>query len=85
MGADFPRKIRQSAMGRVSLGVDRRGGREKGKELVCRWREEQVGCNKWRSRSAAEPAVDLACTCHFQGAHIFNQEGAYVKQVDIPT
>ena len=43
MGADLPRNIRQSAMGRVSSGVDRRGGREKDKELVCRWREEQVG------------------------------------------
>ena len=43
MGEDFPRNIRQSIMGRASSGVDRRGGRKKGKELVCRWREEQVG------------------------------------------
>lgn len=70
MGTDFPRNIRQSAMGRVSSGVDRRGGREKGKELACRQREEQGGVDKWRSRSAAEPAVDLARTCHFQGALI---------------
>ena len=43
VGEDFPRNIRQSVMGRASSGVDRRGGRKKGKELVCRWREEQVG------------------------------------------
>ena len=43
MGEDFPRKFRQLIMGRASSGVDRRGGRNKGKELVCRWREEQVG------------------------------------------
>ena len=36
-------KTRQSVMGRASSGVDRLGGRKKGKELVCRWREEQVG------------------------------------------
>ena len=64
MGEDFPRNIRQSAMGRVSSGVDRRGGREKGKELVCRWREEQVGGANGGPRSAAESAVDLAGTCH---------------------
>ena len=43
MGADSPGNTMQSATGRVSSGVDRRGGREKGKELACRWREEQVG------------------------------------------
>ena len=43
MGEDFPRNIRQSNMGRASSGVDMRVGRKKGKELVCRWREEQVG------------------------------------------
>ncbi len=70
MGEDFLRKFRQSIMGRASSGVDRRGGREKGKEVACRQREEQGGVNRWRSRSAAEPAVDLARTCHFQGALI---------------
>ena len=43
MGEDFPRNIRQSIMGKASSGVDRQGGRKEGKELVCRWREEQVG------------------------------------------
>ena len=43
MGADSPGNTMQSAMGRVSSGVDRRGGRKKGKELVCRCREEQGG------------------------------------------
>ena len=38
-----PAILGMSIMGRASSGVDRRGGRKKGKELVCRWREEQVG------------------------------------------
>ena len=67
---DFPRNIRQSAMGRVSSGADRRGGREKGKELVCRWREEQVGLANGGPNPLQKPAVDLVRTCHFQGALI---------------
>ena len=55
MGADFPRNIRQSAMGRVSSGVDRRGGREKGKELACRQREEQGGVKDPRHGKVQRP------------------------------
>ena len=85
MSEDFPRNIRQSVMGRASSGVDRRGGRKKGKELVCRWREEQVGRMKGGPRSAAEPAVDLARTCHFQGALIRQLRWINSMQVDILT
>ena len=85
MGEDFPRNIRQSVMGRASSGVDRRGGREKGRELVWRWRGKAGGVNNGGPDLLRKPAVDLAHTCHFQGAHIFNQERTYVKQVNIPT
>ena len=85
MGEVFPRKFRQSIMGRASSGVDRRGGREKGRELVWRWRGKASGVSNGDPDLLQKPAVDLACICHFQGAHIFNQERTYAKQVDIPT
>ena len=85
MGEGFPRKFRQSIMGRASSGVGRRGGRKKGRELVCRWRGGTGGVNNGGPDLLRKPAVDLARTCHFQGAHIFNQERTYVKQVNIPT
>ena len=85
VGEGFPRKFRQSIMGRASSGVDRRGGRKKGRELVWRWRGKASGVSNGDPDLLQKPAVDLACTCHFQGAHIFNQERTYVKQVNIPT
>ena len=85
VGEGFPRKFRQSIMGRASSGVDRRGGRKKGRELVWRWRGGAGGVNNGGPDLLRKPAVDLARTCHFQGAHIFNQERTYVKQVNIPT
>ena len=85
MGEDFPRNIRQSIMGRASSGVDRRDGRKKGRELVCRWRGGAGGVNNGGPDLLRKPAVDLARTCHFQGALIFYQERTYVKQVKIPT
>ena len=85
VGEGFPRRFRQSVMGRASSGVDRRGGRKKGRELVWRWRGGAGGVNNGGPDLLRKPAVDLARTCHFQGAHIFNQERTYVKQVNIPT
>ena len=85
MGEGFPRKFRQSNMFKASSGVDRRGERKKGRELVWRWRGGAGGVNNGGPDLLWKPAVDLARTCHFQGAHIFNQERTYVKQVNIPT
>ena len=85
VGEGFPRKFRQSIMGRASSGVDRRGGRKKGRELVWRCREEAGGVSDGGPGLLRKSAVDHAHTCHFQGAHIFNQERTYTKQVDIPT
>ena len=64
MGEGFPRKFRQSIMGRASSGVDRRGGRKKGRELVWRW-GKAGGVNNGGPDLLREPSVDLARTCHF--------------------
>ena len=74
VGEGFPRRFRQSVMGRASSRVDRRGGRKKGRELVWRCREEAGGVSDCGPDLLRKSAVDYAHTFHFQGAHIFNQE-----------
>ena len=54
VGEGFPRKFRQSIIGRASSGVDRRGGREKGRELVWKWRGKASG--------VSSPGDDLVTT-----------------------
>ena len=85
VGEGSPRKFRQSIMGRATSGVDRRCERKKGRELVWRCREEAGGVSDGGPDLLRKSAVDLARTCHFQGAHIYNQERTYFKQINIPT
>ena len=71
MGADFLRNTRQSVMGRASSGVDRRGGRRGGGELMHGLCEEWNEAGYGSPIMLRKPAVDLLRTCHFQGANIF--------------
>ena len=66
VGEGFPRKFRQSIMGRASSGVDRRGGRKKRQRIGVEVQEEAGGVSDGGPDLLRKSAVDHAHTCHFQ-------------------
>ena len=81
----FPAGFGGLSLGNVSRWMDTREETIISGGLVHVGGLREQGGHMGAIETPRRPAADHLRTCHFQGAHIFNQERTYVKQVNIPT